>query len=290
MHHIINCPVVDLRREPVETTLSNEFDPMQETQLLYGEEVTTFQEKGDWIYIHATEQQKCLPDGSWSGYPGWIKKEFLTPLKKLPEYNLIVKSNWAHIDSHNPFEVSIGTRLQGVQELPEQWVISLVNGEQGKIHKKDVWLLSRKIDQTAQSLLDCGRKMIGFPYFWGGRSAFRSDWPNCKTSIDCSGFVNLLYRIHGISVPRDAHDQFLKTKRCEFADLVPGDLVFTASEQKPQRISHVMIYSGDGNLLEATAASKNVREVPSTVRFICPISEVASGGSYNGFIVHFGKV
>jgi hypothetical protein len=217
-------------------------------------------------------------------------KEFLTPVNNTPQYNLVVKSHWAFIDSRVPFNVSIGTQLQGVEELQDQWVVELAHGDKGKINKNDVWQLSRKTDQTAQSILECGRKMIGFPYYWGGRSAYREVWPHFKTSMDCSGLVNILYRIHGIDLPRDAHDQFLKTTRCEFSDLVPGDLIFKSKPQKPERINHVMIYSGNGNLLEATADSGNIREIPSTIRFNCPLSDVVSGSCYNNQIVHFGKM
>lgn len=290
MNYIVNRPVIDLRREPIENAYLETMDENQETQLFYGECVEVVKEQGEWVYIKACEQLKCLPDGSWSGYPGWIKRESLHSCIEIPQYNLIVKSNWATIESRIPFDVSIGTRLHGIEELTDHWVIKLVEGENAKVSKNDVWLLSTKKDQSAQSILDSGRKMIGFPYYWGGRSAFRPDWNHFKTSIDCSGFVNILYRIHGIDLPRDAHDQFLKAKPCEYHDLTPGDLVFTASIKKPERISHVMLYSGEGRLLEATLATGNVREIPATDRFLCPISEVKSGSNVNNFIVHLGKV
>jgi hypothetical protein len=268
MNYIINFPVVDLRKEPEADSGSE----MQESQLLYGERVEVVREAGDWTYIYATEQQKCLPDGSWSGYPGWVKTEFLSKVEELPKYNLVVISHWASIDSH--LTVSFGTQLQGIEELPNHWVVQLIDGKTGKIDKNDVWPIERK--PTAESILEYGRKMIGFPYLWGGRCAFKPEWSNPKTSIDCSGFVNLLYRIHGIDLPRDAHDQFLKAKPCTLADLVPGDLLFMGSVQ---RVNHVMVYTGERNLLEATAASGNVREIRFAERF-------------NGkeTVVHFGKV
>lgn len=290
MNYLVKVPVVDLRREPIENTFSEAIDYKQESQLLFGEHVVAIKKQGDWVYINASEQQKCLPDGSWSGYPGWVQTKFLRPVEKPPQYNLIVKSNWAHIDSLIPLDVSIGTRLQGIEEFPDHWIVQLVEGEKGKVSKKDVRDLSAKPIQIPQSILESGRNMIGFPYYWGGRSAYRSDWNHLKTSIDCSGFVNLLYRIHDIDLPRDAHDQFLRSKPCEAADLLPGDLVFMASLKKPERISHVMIYSGEGRLLEATAASNNVREIPSVDRFSCPLTNIKSGASINDSIVHFGKV
>ncbi len=278
MNFLVNRPVIDLRREPFENTVFEGIDYKLETQLLYGEHVVVEKEQDDWVFIKAIEQLKCLPDGSWAGYPGWVKKEFLRPTQNIPQYNLIVKSLWAQIESSIPFTVSIGTRLLGIQEFPDHWIVELVDGLNGKVSKNDVWLCSQKKEDTAQSILEHGRKMIGFPYYWGGRSAHQPDWKHVKTSIDCSGFVNLLFRIHGMDIPRDAHDQFLKATPCSFIDLAPGDLIFTASTTKPERISHVMVYSGNENLIEATASSGNVREIPITERRL------------NDFIVHYGKI
>lgn len=278
MNYLVNRPVIDLRREPFENALSEGIDYKQESQLLYNEHVVVEKEEGDWAFIKAVEQQKCLPDGVWTGYPGWVKKDFLDPVQSIPLFNLIVKSNWAMIDTFIPFEVSIGTRLHGIKEMSDHWVIQLVDGHFGKISKNDVWECSLKTTQMANSIIDHARKMIGFPYFWGGRSAYQPTLKYPKTSIDCSGFVQLLYRIHGIDVPRDAHDQYLKAKPCAFEELSAGDLIFSASKDKPARVSHVMIYCGNEFIIEATASTKNVREIPIKERKL------------SDFIVHYGKI
>jgi hypothetical protein len=290
MHKVVNRPVIDLRRLPIESTYSALMDENQETQLLYGELVEIFEEQGDWAYIKAHEQLKCMSDGSWGGYPGWVKKDTLYSLEEPFSNNLIVKSNWSTIEAEKSFDVSIGTRLNGTEELGDHWVIKLTDGEKGRVSKKDVWLLSHKADEVPQSIINAGRNMIGFPYYWGGRSAYRSEWNHFKTSIDCSGFVNILYRIHGIDLPRDAHDQFLKARACEYENLVPGDLIFTAPVNKPNRMTHVILHSSPGYLLEATAASMNVREIPVKDRFSCSLSGVKAGSVVGGCVVHFGKV
>lgn len=62
------------------------------------------------------------------------------------------------------------------------------------------------------------RALIGVPYVWGGTS-----W----RGIDCSGFVQLCYRMGGYIIPRDADQQHdALTRGVERADLHEGDLVF----------------------------------------------------------------
>ncbi len=254
MLHIINASVADLwkHKEINEET--------RESQLLYGEMIQVLEDYGDWIRIKALEQSKCLELGVWTAYPGWIQRKFIAAIEKIPQYNLVVKSKNAYI----PFEVSMGTYLEGIEERRDVWVIRHVDGKVGAVDKKDVWEIHRKVEDFHQSIIDCGREFIGNPYVWGGR---------CSKDLDCSGFVNLLYRIHGKEIPRDSHDQFLKGTPCKSDELVPGDLVFMASEKKPHRMNHVMIYTGEGRLLEATAASGNVREIHAEVRFKVPLHD-----------------
>jgi cell wall-associated NlpC family hydrolase len=70
--------------------------------------------------------------------------------------------------------------------------------------------------------------------------------------LDCSGFVSLVYRVHGRILPRDAHLQFkdAESDPVERDRLEPGDLVFFG--RAPDKISHVGLYAGEGRFLDAT--------------------------------------
>jgi cell wall-associated NlpC family hydrolase len=104
---------------------------------------------------------------------------------------------------------------------------------------------------AGQAALDWARQQIGKPYGWGGTG------PN---SFDCSGLVMMAYRNGaGISTPRVAADQYYASTKIPYSQMRPGDLIFW---DRGSGISHVAIFSGNGMMVEAPSAGKNVRETP----------------------------
>ena len=88
---------------------------------------------------------------------------------------------------------------------------------------------SNSFISSSDSLTETGMKFINSPYIWGGR---------IPSGIDCSGFCQLIYKIHGISIPRDSGQQAEAGKAIDFInETMPGDLVFFDNERG--RISHV---------------------------------------------------
>lgn len=85
-----------------------------------------------------------------------------------------------------------------------------------------------------ESITDTALRFINSPYIWGGR---------VPSGIDCSGFTQLVYKIHGITIPRDSGQQAESGETVSFINNTkPGDLVFFDNERG--NISHVgMIFS-----------------------------------------------
>ena len=63
-----------------------------------------------------------------------------------------------------------------------------------------------------------------------------------------------------MTIPRVTHDQWNAGTRVDYEDIQRGDLIFWRSDPTaPDYISHVAIYLGDGQMLEAPRTGLNVR-------------------------------
>ena len=255
--YVVNVSVADLRREPILGQHSYERDFMQESQVLFGECLLGGEPQGGWLHVECVEQQYCDGEGRWMGYPGWIEEWQVTEVDEFPLNNLVVTALWAEILSEEPLQVSAGTKLCGVNCSEGWWSVRLPSGQQGRIAVTHVKEISSGVDGAL--MISIAKKMVGSPYLWGGRSAYHKDW---KTGVDCSGLTNLLYRMQGIDIPRNAHDQYLKSEALDWEQLQLGDLLFEVSEKNPERIDHVILYAGNEELIEATLQEKRVRLVP----------------------------
>ena len=82
---------------------------------------------------------------------------------------------------------------------------------------------SNNFISTNDSITESAMKFINSPYIWGGR---------IPSGIDCSGLTQLVYKIHGITIPRNSWQQAETGKIIDFIDQTePGDLVFFDNEQ-----------------------------------------------------------
>lgn len=99
------------------------------------------------------------------------------------------------------------------------------------------------------SICDYAKKYLGTKYVWGGNSLTKG--------IDCSGFVQQVYKHFGYSLPRISRDQAKKYKSISVKDLKPGDLIFYGRVQD-NYINHVGIYIGNGQVVHASNNYKRV--------------------------------
>ena len=85
-------------------------------------------------------------------------------------------------------------------------------------------------------------QFLDSPYLWGGRSIF---------GIDCSGFTNIVFKITGIQLRRDAWQQSEQGILVNFIDEArPGDLAFFQNEEG--KITHTGILLGNGKIIHAS--------------------------------------
>jgi cell wall-associated NlpC family hydrolase len=98
--------------------------------------------------------------------------------------------------------------------------------------------------QAAQTAVDTARGQIGKPYEYGAAGPDR---------YDCSGLTQYAYRAAGIELPHSSRSQSELGTPVDRANLQPGDLVFFY-----QPVSHVGIYVGDGQMVDAGNESTGV--------------------------------
>jgi len=90
-------------------------------------------------------------------------------------------------------------------------------------------------------------KMLNIPYRFGGSSFL---------GIDCSGYVQKVFSLLNIPLPRTAREQFRVGEPVRKDDLSMGDLVFFRTYASFP--SHVGIYLGDNLFIHASSRGKKV--------------------------------
>jgi cell wall-associated NlpC family hydrolase len=116
-------------------------------------------------------------------------------------------------------------------------------------------------DPRAQRIVSLALDLFGQPYKYGGTRVGKG--------IDCSFFVQTIFKDLGIALPRTARDQFLVGTAADPTALKVGDLVFfkktyygkrkkNGQRVSVTRINHVGIYIGNGEFIHATINAKRV--------------------------------
>jgi peptidoglycan DL-endopeptidase LytE len=109
--------------------------------------------------------------------------------------------------------------------------------------------LSRELSDMGmqERLILFARKLLDIPYRFGGNSLL---------GIDCSAYVQKVYNVIGVSLPRSAREQFTEGDPVDKEELSIGDLVFFKTYASFP--SHVGIYLGNSLFIHASSRSKKV--------------------------------
>lgn len=198
-------------------------------QLLFGETVKVLREKGPlWVKIR----------GLHDGYEGWLTR---TLLEETDEVSAGTRSLFVAADLLN--QVSAGEKKLSIpvgSSLPffENGTIRLGGTEYGftgNYYKRD----EQKPDAALIEKL--ALLWLHAPYLWGGRTPL---------GVDCSGFVQVVFKQAGIDLPRDAWQQAQEGRSVKaFRDKKPGDLAFF---DRGEEIVHVGILLGEDRIIHAS--------------------------------------
>ncbi|WP_163659742.1 C40 family peptidase [Mycobacterium branderi] len=101
---------------------------------------------------------------------------------------------------------------------------------------------------AATQVVDVARTALGKPYAWGAAG---------PDAFDCSGLIFWAYAQIGITVPRTSQQQAIGGQPVDRNDLQPGDVVTFYPDA-----SHAALYTGGGNVIQASTYGRPVQEVP----------------------------
>ncbi|MDR2570592.1 MAG: C40 family peptidase, partial [Oscillospiraceae bacterium] len=93
-----------------------------------------------------------------------------------------------------------------------------------------------------KNIVDMAKSYQHAPYLWGGKSCF---------GCDCSGFVQTVYNMNGVSIKRDASQQAREGETVNLIDEAsPGDIVFFDNHEG--NIIHVGILIEENQIIHAS--------------------------------------
>ncbi|HEY3481126.1 MAG TPA: bifunctional lytic transglycosylase/C40 family peptidase [Streptomyces sp.] len=112
--------------------------------------------------------------------------------------------------------------------------------------------------QQAAAAIYYAQQRLGTKYLWGGTGTADEGG-----RFDCSGLTQASYHSVGIELPRVANDQWNAGPHPARSELLPGDLVFFATDlTDPRSIHHVGIYVGGGYMIDAPHTGAVIRFDP----------------------------
>ncbi len=195
-------------------------------QLLFGDLFNIMEHKDNWMKI-CTE---------YDGYEGWIDKKMATLIEveyynKLKQQRPVVTSNLIkihNITKNRSFLLTPGASLYNVK------------GNTFNIHNSEFEIPRQS--ESATNIEPLTAQFINAPYLWGGKSLL---------GIDCSGFVQVIFKILGIQLPRDASEQSKIGETIGFVqEAKTGDLAFFDNPEG--RITHVGILLNNNTIIHAS--------------------------------------
>ncbi len=215
--------------------------------------LTGLQREPSWL----GEQQSQLLNGAvveilepgerWSfgrlddGYLGYVYTGYLGAAAAAPEPTHIVSYPvtylWREMETAQlAGRVLAGTRVAATLLPDGRAEVTLAGGLCGYAAPGELRPLNE--DLTAEErrwrLIQDALPYIGVPYLWGGVSAH---------GIDCSGFAQLMHKLAGVIIPRDADVQFAAGQPVE-PPYAAGDLLYFGGSGGHRDISHVGVSLG----------------------------------------------
>lgn len=212
---ICNLSIVPLRLETSDTS-------ELVSQVLYGDTFKVLEQRKQWSKIRL----------AFDKYEGWIdNKQYLEiteeQYKNLNNKTLKLSTDLVEFiqdDKDQLNTIVLGSSLNGLELLNHTFEGLFVENELPK-----------------NELITTAFKYLNTPYLWGGKTPF---------GIDCSGFTQMVYKLNGYKLLRDASQQATQGEALSFIEeSEPGDLAFFDNNEG--NITHVGIIMQDNYIIHS---------------------------------------
>ena len=203
------------------------------SQLLFGDHVEIIEKQEHW----------WLVKNGYDEYKGWLDFRQLVSISENQFLEMQSCKLFAPLNFNNTITAQDGTfyHLSPGSNLPflkddycfigeEKFKLGFLPHDCASVDFKSA------IENTAKFFLN-------IPYLWGGRHLF---------GIDCSGFVQTVYKMLGLKINRDAAQQAEQGEVVDFlATAILGDLAFFDNQEG--RITHVGLMLGNNQIIHSSA-------------------------------------
>lgn len=221
MFGICNLAIIPLRLEPSDRS-------EQVSQLLFGEHFTILEKEEKWSKI----------ESDFDKYIGWIDNKQYQSISEdqfvsLQQTSIVLNGDLIEYvcnPNNQLIPIPLGSCLTFLDN-------NLINTSNYAFEGIKVSGIKDKTNLVKTAFL-----YLNTPYLWGGKTPF---------GIDCSGFTQMVYKLNGYKILRDASEQATQGDPLSFIEeSEPGDLAFFDNEEG--HIIHVGIMMEDNYIIHAS--------------------------------------
>ncbi|MEP6929047.1 MAG: C40 family peptidase [Flavobacterium sp.] len=221
MFGICNLAIVPVRSEPSDRSEIT-------TQLLFGEHIEILERQNQWARIKI----------QFDDYEGWVDSK---------QYQVISEANYNQLSKEaiilNADLIDYITASNNLLlPIPLGASLSFLNNSEINTSNFDFEGTKTSGIKPKSALINTAFMYLNAPYLWGGKTPF---------GIDCSGFTQMVYKLNGYRIHRDASQQAQDGEPLSFIEeSEAGDLAFFDNDEG--NIIHVGIIMENNYIIHAS--------------------------------------
>lgn len=197
------------------------------SQILFGERYTIIDSTDNWLKINNLFDMST----------GWTSAAHTNPVASAgnPTGFVLNQSIVCYKDDHTKMIIEAGSEIYTPDFQNHTFTLN------NRLYRAE-HSFTERVTGFSGSIADTALTFINAPYLWGGRT---------PSGVDCSGLVQLVCKIHGIMLPRNAAQQAKQGTVIPFIEeSQPGDIAFFDDDEG--NICHTGIMVSKGSIIHAS--------------------------------------